>query len=150
MLTIYTPVQRTHRHAYILKQSTLAHSFETPERVDSILSAIREANLGPVIAPDDAGLDPIHAVHDAGMVSFLAAASAEHRTDKEPISPLFPMFFPPPGQLLIYRPAQGKFFKACRSVMDPPTIKLVSYRDFQIVQACQDVQLGNSEAVKAV
>ena len=57
MLTIYSPVQRTHRPAYVVKQGERSASFDVPERVDSILSAINGQELGPVIAPDDAGLD---------------------------------------------------------------------------------------------
>jgi len=73
-LTIYSPVQRTHRPAYVVKQGEHSQSFDVPERVDSILSAAREKELGPVIAPDDAGLEPIRAVCDAGMVEYLATA----------------------------------------------------------------------------
>lgn len=40
MLTIYSPVQRFHRPAYAIKQGEHAASFDVPERVDSILSAI--------------------------------------------------------------------------------------------------------------
>jgi len=98
MLTIYTAVQHTHRHAYVLKQSMYAHSLETPERIDSILSAIREAKLGPVVVPDDKGLGPVYAVHDEGMVTFLATASAQHQANGESAAPVFPTFFAPPGQ----------------------------------------------------
>ncbi len=59
MLTIYSPVQRTHRPAYVVKQGERSSSFDVPERIDSILSAINEQELGPVIAPDDAGLESI-------------------------------------------------------------------------------------------
>ena len=69
-----------------------------PERIDSILSAIHERKLGPVIAPTDIGLEPIRAVHDNGMVEYLASAYAQHSTDSEALTPVFPAFFPPPGQ----------------------------------------------------
>ena len=42
MLTIYSAVQRTHRPAYVVKQGERSPSFDAPERVDSILSAVRE------------------------------------------------------------------------------------------------------------
>ena len=98
MLTIYAPVQRTHQHAYILKKGAQASSYETPERVESILSAIREADLGPVVAPDDAGLGPILAVHDEDMVAFLATAFAQHRAQGNNSGPVFPAYFAPAGQ----------------------------------------------------
>jgi len=73
-LTIYSPVQRTHRPAYVVKQGEYSQSFDVPERVDSILSAVRGKGLWPVIAPADAELEPIRAVRDAGMVEYLATA----------------------------------------------------------------------------
>jgi acetoin utilization deacetylase AcuC-like enzyme len=98
MLTIYAPIQRTHQHAYILKQGARASSYETPERIDSILCAIRGAELGPVVAPDDTGLEPVVSVHDAGMVAFLATAYAQHRAEGNHAAPVFPAYFPPVGQ----------------------------------------------------
>jgi len=75
VLTIYSPVQRAHQPAYVVvKQGERSASFDVPERVDSILSAINEPELGPVIAPDDAGLEPIRAVHDTGMIEYLMTA----------------------------------------------------------------------------
>jgi len=74
-LTIYSPVQRAHQPAYVVvKQGERSASFDVPERVDSILSAINKQELGPVIAPDDAGLEPIRAVHDTGMIEYLMTA----------------------------------------------------------------------------
>ncbi len=105
LTTIFSEVQRAHRHPYVVKQSEPQPSYEVPERVDSILAAIREAALGPVIAPTNAGLDPICAVHDAGMVEFLAMAYARHQQeldvpneDEHPADAVFASFFPPPGQ----------------------------------------------------
>ena len=46
MLTIYSPVQRAHRPAYVVKQGVRSASFDVSERVDSILSAINEQELG--------------------------------------------------------------------------------------------------------
>jgi acetoin utilization deacetylase AcuC-like enzyme len=98
MLTIYAPIQRTHRQAHVLRGGAHASSHETPERIDSILSAIRQARLGPVVEPDDAGLGPVHAVHDEGMVSFLATAYAQGQAGDPSATPVFPTFFCPPGQ----------------------------------------------------
>jgi len=64
VLTIYSAVQRDHRPAYVVKQGERSPSFDVPERVDSILFAISEKELGAVIAPADTGLEPIRA-HDA-------------------------------------------------------------------------------------
>jgi acetoin utilization deacetylase AcuC-like enzyme len=69
-----------------------------PERIDSILSAVREEELGPVIASDDVGLEPIRAVHDAGMIKYLAAAHEQQNAEAGVSTPVFPTFLPPPGQ----------------------------------------------------
>ena len=98
MLTIYSAVQRAHRPAYVVKQGEHSRSFDVPERVDSILSAVREKELGPVIAPDDTGLEPIRAVHGAGMVEYLATAYEQQNAEAKVSTPVFPAFFPPPGQ----------------------------------------------------
>jgi acetoin utilization deacetylase AcuC-like enzyme len=98
MLTIYSPVQRIHRPAYVVKQGEHAASFDVPERIDSILSAINKQELGPVIAPNDAGLAPIRAVHDTGMIEYLMTAYERQNAESGASMPVFPTFFPPSGQ----------------------------------------------------
>lgn len=98
MLTIYAAVQRSHRPVYVVKQGEHSPSFDVPERIDSILSAISEEELGPVVVPDDVGLEPIRAVHDAGLIRYLATAYERQNAEAESSTPVFPTFFPPPGQ----------------------------------------------------
>ena len=43
-----------------------------PRRADIVLDRINVVGLGEVVEPKDYGLDPVHAVHDAGYVSFLS------------------------------------------------------------------------------
>ena len=97
-MIIYSSVQRTHRPAYVVKQGKHSPSFDVPERIDSILSAVREMELGPVIVSDDVGLEPIRAVHDAGMIKYLATAHEQQNAEAGVSTPVFPTFFPPPGQ----------------------------------------------------
>jgi acetoin utilization deacetylase AcuC-like enzyme len=98
MLTIYSAVQRTHQPAYVVKGGVRSPSYDVPERIDSILAAIRENGPGPVVEPDNAGLEPLRDVHDAGMIEFLASAYVKHNEDSDGAAPVFPTFFPPPGQ----------------------------------------------------
>jgi acetoin utilization deacetylase AcuC-like enzyme len=98
VLTVYSAIHRDHRPAYVIKGGERSPSYDVPERVDGILAAIRRADLGPVIAPDDAGLEPVRAVHDAGMVAYLATAYARQRRESGEEKPVFPTFFPAPGQ----------------------------------------------------
>ena len=74
MLTIYLPVQCNYQPAYVVKQGEYSASFDVSDRVDSILYAINKQELGPVIAPDDAGLESIRAVHDMDMIEYLMTA----------------------------------------------------------------------------
>jgi len=48
--------------------------FEGPSRAQYIIDRVRAVDLGAVHAPDDFGMDPILAVHDAGLVDFLQVA----------------------------------------------------------------------------
>ena len=45
--------------------------FESPSRAESIRAAVEAAGLGAIVGPDDFGLDPILAVHDAGYIDYL-------------------------------------------------------------------------------
>jgi acetoin utilization deacetylase AcuC-like enzyme len=98
MLTVYAPLQHSHRQAHILKGGAPAPSLEAPERAGVILAALDQAGLGPVIAPQDPGLEPLLAVHDRGLIDFLRTASDQQRAKGEGAVPLFPTVFPPPGQ----------------------------------------------------
>jgi acetoin utilization deacetylase AcuC-like enzyme len=100
VLTLYDPVQRRHRPAYTLHRGRRSAALDTPARTESILAALDREGIGPVEPPDDPGLDPILAVHDAGMVAFLQAAHQRHQAGAVPEDPdpVFPTFFPPPGQ----------------------------------------------------
>jgi hypothetical protein len=98
VLIIYSPVQRAHQPAYVVKQGERSASFDVPERVDSILSAINEQELGPVVAPDDAGLEPIRAVRDTGVIDYLMTAYEWQNAEAGVLTPVFPTFFLPSGQ----------------------------------------------------
>ena len=98
MLITCSPVQRARQPAYVIKQGERSASFDVPERVDSILSAINEQELGPVIAPDDAGLEPIRAVHETGVIEYLMTAYERQNAEAGVLTPVFPTFFPPSGQ----------------------------------------------------
>lgn len=52
----------------------LVYPFERPSRVQYIMDRLSEADVGPVLPPQDHGLDPILAIHDAGLVDFLQTA----------------------------------------------------------------------------
>lgn len=48
--------------------------FERASRVAYVLDRARDVNLGPVLEPEDFGMEPILAIHDAGFIGFLQTA----------------------------------------------------------------------------
>jgi acetoin utilization deacetylase AcuC-like enzyme len=77
MITVYSPDHQQYAPAVELIDGTFLPTFEKPERVTQILSALERAKLGDIIPPQDFGLDPILSVHDAAYVSFLKTAWSE-------------------------------------------------------------------------
>ena len=50
---------------------------ENPERMERVLTALKAKDWAEICEPDDFGLDPVLAVHDAGFVDFLRTAYNE-------------------------------------------------------------------------
>ncbi|MGC9346634.1 MAG: histone deacetylase family protein [Anaerolineae bacterium] len=98
MLTFFSDLQRRHRHPYVVNGGRQLPSYDDVARVDAILAALQQTGMGPVLAPEEMGLAPLYAVHDAGMVDFLMNAYARHRAGGGEAPAVFPSFFPPSGQ----------------------------------------------------
>lgn len=77
METIFTEKHLLRNSKTELYGGELVEPFERPSRVEYILERLKAVDLGPISAPDDFGMDPIFAVHDAGFVSFLETAWAD-------------------------------------------------------------------------
>lgn len=69
-------------------------AFEIPRRADLILEAVQRTNLGPVIAPESFGIEPVLAVHDEAFVTFLSKAWEQWTAEVGPI-PAYPNIWPP-------------------------------------------------------
>jgi acetoin utilization deacetylase AcuC-like enzyme len=74
METIFTEKHRLRDSKTELCGGELVEPFERPSRAEFIIERVRQVGLGPVSDPDDFGMDPILAVHDAGFVDFLQTA----------------------------------------------------------------------------
>lgn len=98
MLIVYSAAHRRHRPAYVVKAGHPSQSYDLPERLDSILTAVQESGLGDLVEPTRRGLAPILAAHDPGMIEYLQTAYAQQRASDGASTPVFPTFFPPPGQ----------------------------------------------------
>lgn len=74
-------------------------NFEVPQRMERILEALQADGRFTLLPPEDFGLNPILAVHDAGYLAFLKSAFDEWL--QEPTgydrTALLPATFPPAG-----------------------------------------------------
>ncbi len=84
MHTVYTPLHWHHdprelsSSGYILADGEPFVSQEVPQRAEAIREAITAARLGPVVPPDDQGLEPILRVHAVDYVEYLREAFSRY------------------------------------------------------------------------
>lgn len=75
MITVFDDAQRAHDPQFFLSSGARQPCPEKPARIDAFLGAVLRMGL-PVVAPPDAGLDPILAVHPHRHVTFLQTIHA--------------------------------------------------------------------------
>jgi acetoin utilization deacetylase AcuC-like enzyme len=71
MQIIHSPDHRGHAGAKEMRYDEMIPMCESPERIEMILSAVRDAGGHTFAFPARFGLEPAHAVHDPRFVSFL-------------------------------------------------------------------------------
>jgi len=74
MKVVYTLRHRSHHPRFEVEHGALQEPFEHPGRAEIIRSALAADESFQFIAPDEWGTEPIEAVHDAGLVTFLETA----------------------------------------------------------------------------
>lgn len=98
MNVYYSETHRQHQPPFeVFDGGERIANFETPARMDRILSALQADGRFNLRQPDDFGEAPLLAVHDAGYLSFLKTAFVEWQheaSDYEKIA-LLPATFPP-------------------------------------------------------
>jgi acetoin utilization deacetylase AcuC-like enzyme len=77
METIFTEKHKLRNSKTELYGGQLIEPFERPSRAECIINRVRDVKLGSVTEPDDFGMDPTLAVHDAGYIDFLQTAWAD-------------------------------------------------------------------------
>jgi acetoin utilization deacetylase AcuC-like enzyme len=77
MLAIYSPDHQYQNPQFELIDGKLSLPFEKPQRVEKILTQIRQINLGQILPAQDFDLSPILRVHDESFVHFLQTAWEE-------------------------------------------------------------------------
>lgn len=74
METIFTERHNLRNSRTELFGGQLVEPFERPSRAEYIIDRVREVALGPISEPDDFGMAPITAIHDADFIAFLQVA----------------------------------------------------------------------------
>jgi acetoin utilization deacetylase AcuC-like enzyme len=92
MKVYYSEAHRKHEPPFEVFDGGLRTPYmENPDRMDKILSALRETAWAKIMDPQEFGLDPIYAVHDKDYVDFLASCWTEwlatEATDKSTLLP---------------------------------------------------------------
>ena len=100
MKVFYSDAHRQHNPPFELFDGGVRMPYlENPDRVERILSTLKTKDWAELTPPENFGLDPILAVHDADYVDFLRTAYKEwtqEKTDYEKTA-LLPATFPPRG-----------------------------------------------------
>jgi len=90
MKVFYSEAHRQHNPPFEIFDGGLRTPYlENPDRVDRILTALRETGWAELHEPTDFGLDPIYAVHDKEYVDFLASCWTEWLDSKPKDSSVF-------------------------------------------------------------
>jgi acetoin utilization deacetylase AcuC-like enzyme len=95
MKVYYSEAHRKHEPPFEVFDGGLRTPYmENPDRMDRILSALRQTGWAEIVEPKDFGLDPIYAVHDKEYVEFLASCWTEWlASEAEDKSTLLPATF---------------------------------------------------------
>jgi acetoin utilization deacetylase AcuC-like enzyme len=95
MKVYYSEAHRRHEPPFEVFDGGLRTPYmENPDRMDRILTALRETDWAEIVEPGDFVLDPIYAVHDKDYVDFLASAWTEWlASEAEDKSTLLPATF---------------------------------------------------------
>jgi acetoin utilization deacetylase AcuC-like enzyme len=89
--------QRAHDPEHELEASALQAPFEHPGRATVIRKALERDRTFTVAEPTVSGTAPIEAIHDPGLVRFLASAWEEYQRDVRPTHDVVPDVFAMPG-----------------------------------------------------
>ncbi|HJS20956.1 MAG TPA: histone deacetylase family protein [Anaerolineales bacterium] len=78
MKVFYSEEHRGHQPPFEVFDGGLRTPYmENPDRMDRILSALRETTWAEICEPRNFGLEPIHAVHERTYIDFLASCWSE-------------------------------------------------------------------------
>jgi acetoin utilization deacetylase AcuC-like enzyme len=95
MLVVASDRHRSHSPLAEIESSGLQPPFEHPGRAEAIRETLAADDSFELVEPDEWGLGPIEAIHDPGLVTFLARAwddyQVEHPNTHDVVPDLFAM-----------------------------------------------------------
>jgi acetoin utilization deacetylase AcuC-like enzyme len=100
MQVVYTAAHLRHDPKFAIEQSQILPTFEHIGRAEAIRETLQADSRFVFSAPTEWGLGPIEAVHDAGLIRFLATGWAEYQAVAGATADVMPDVF--------YRPALRK------------------------------------------
>lgn len=97
MKIVFAPLQLQHDPAREFLDGNWVEYLESPRRAEMILDAVRTAELGEVIGPEDFGMAPIRAVHADHYLDYLQTAYAQWVEQGGAATGVYPDTFFKPG-----------------------------------------------------
>jgi acetoin utilization deacetylase AcuC-like enzyme len=97
MRAFASPQHRLHDPEREIESSGFQPPFENPQRAELIRAALEADGGFDVTEPTEWGTAPIEAVHDPGLVRFLASAWEDYQRDVAPTHDVVPDVFAMPG-----------------------------------------------------
>ena len=74
MKTIYTDEHRHQDGKLELIDGKFLPAFEMPRRAQIVIDRVKAVKLGPILSPEEFGLEPVKRIHDKNFVEFLRTA----------------------------------------------------------------------------
>src|SRR5262245_53511009 len=95
MKVVYSSAHERHDPTIEVEWGVTVRQREQPERAEAIRAALDADPSFEFVAPTDHGLAPIEAVHDPGLVDYLAGAWRELVAEGLPVQPVPDTFVHP-------------------------------------------------------
>lgn len=148
MLVVASDRQQNHAPLAEIESSGLQAPFEHPGRAHAIRKTLTDNGSFSFVEPDAFGVEPIDAVHDPGLASFLERAWGEYQVNHPGTHDVVPDLFPMPGLMA----GMGDF--PTRSVIDLElgrwcfeTTTPLTEGSYDAARSAVDVALTASQAV---
>jgi acetoin utilization deacetylase AcuC-like enzyme len=144
-----SPKHRLHDPQHELESSAFQAPFEHPGRAERIRAALQSDGGFDISEPADWGTGPIEAVHDAGLVRFLASVWEEYQREVAPAHDVVPDVFAMSGLRAGMEEGEGEPVRVsarlgwwCFETTTP-----VTEGTYQAARSAVDVALSTADAV---